>query len=337
MSDLGSDSGSDLGPVSAPDPAAETIAWDVHAHLVPFMPDRLGDIEGVTAVDGRLKIDGHVLGMADLFEPSRLVGWMGKNRIERALVSAPPPTYRPHLDAGAARLWSGYINDGLIGICAAFERTLQPMLHLPIQHPVLAAEIVAAGADASVNRFSLPAGASGDRVLSEPEFEPLWSALAACNAFVFIHPAKCCDGRLAAFYLENLLGNPFETTVAAAHLMFGGVLERFPGIRFCLAHGGGSLPVLAGRWQRGFDTGRPGIDTSRAPPDDLIRRFSVDCILHDEDAIEIAARKFGAENILFGSDWPFPMGLPEPHRQLGSLAPKLRQRVLTKNASAILD
>ncbi|HUT48797.1 MAG TPA: amidohydrolase family protein [Alphaproteobacteria bacterium] len=318
------------------DPAAEAIAWDVHAHLVPFMPERLGSIDEVSAVEGRLKIDGHLLGIGDLFEPSRLVDWMGENQIARALVSAPPPTYRPHLDAGAARQWSGYLNDGLIDICAAFKRTLQPMLHLPIRHPDLAAEIVGAGSDASVNRFSLPAGASGDRVLSDPEFEPLWSALAACNAFVFIHPATCCDGRLGTFYLENLVGNPYETTVAAAHLLFGGVLERFPAINFCLAHGGGALAMLAGRWQRGFDTARPGIDTTRAPPADLVRRFSVDCILHDAGAIAVAAQTVGESNVLFGSDWPFPMGLPEPHRQLASLAPKLRRGILSENASAIV-
>lgn len=320
---------------SATDPAAEKIAWDVHAHLVPFMPERLRALEGVSAVDGRLSIDDHELGISDLFEPSKLVDWMGENRIERALVSAPPPTYRPHLDASAAREWSSYINEGLIKICAAFKGTLQPMLHLPVAHPDLAAEIVAANAGASINRFSLPAGASGHRVLSDPEYEPLWSALADCSAFVFVHPGTCCDGRLKAFYLENLLGNPYETTVAAAHLMFGGVLERFPAITFCLAHGGGTLAALVGRWQRGFDTARPGIDGSRATPAELVRRFTVDCILHDTAAIELAAERFGESRVLFGSDWPFPMGLPDPQRQLNSLAPDLRQRILGKNAAAI--
>ena len=153
---------------------------------------------------------------------------------------------------------------------------------------------------------------------------------------MFIHPATCCDGRLTAYYLENLLGNPYETTVAAAHLMFGGVLERFPGITFCLAHGGGSLAMLVGRWQRGFDTDRPGIDTSHAPPEDLVRRFAVDCIVHDADALALAARTFGEKNVLFGSDWPFPMGLPDPHRQLATLPPGLRQRIFNGNAAAIV-
>ena len=114
------------------DLAAETIAWDVHAHLVPLMPERLESIDCVRAIDGKLEIDGHKIGISNLFEPSRLVDWMGENNVVRALVSAPPPTYRPELDADTARQWSEYLNDGLIGICAAFEGTLQPMLHLPI-------------------------------------------------------------------------------------------------------------------------------------------------------------------------------------------------------------
>ncbi|MDH3233803.1 MAG: amidohydrolase [Alphaproteobacteria bacterium] len=314
----------------------EPIAWDVHSHLVPIVPDRLASIDGVAAIDGKLEIDGHLLKVGELFEPTRLVDWMRANDVARALVSAPPPTYRLDLEEQPARQWTDYLNDGLTEICSAHEGVLEPMLHLPIRYPEVATEIVRAGEGASITHYSLPAGASGDLVLSDPAFDPLWSVLDARCAFVFIHPGQCCDGRLSAFYLENLLGNPYETTVAAAHILFGGVLERFPAIRFCLAHGGGTLPLLAGRWQRGFETSRPGIDTSRSMPAHLLQRFSVDCVMHSGAAIELATKVFGASNVLFGSDWPFPMGLTEPHSQLASIDTTLRRRILCDNARMLL-
>ena len=114
---------------------------------------------------------------------------------------------------------------------------------------------------------------------------------------------------------ENLVGNPYETAVAAAHLVLGGVCERFARIRFCLAHAGGALPMLAGRLQHGYATDRPGIDKTLAPPTEILRRFLVDCIAHDPKALELAAAVVGERHVLFGSDWPFPMGLPDPHAQ----------------------
>lgn len=316
-------------------PSGEAIAVDVHAHLVPVLPEELDAIDGVAAVGGKLEIDGHLVGLDALYRPERLAQWLDANAISRALVSAPPPTYRLHLDGHATRLWADYLNDGLIRICASDPDKLAPMLHLPVHHPDVALAIATEGAKASIDRFSVPAGPVGSIVFSDASLDPLWTALDAQRAFVFIHPGACCDGRLTAFYLENLLGNPYETAVAAAHLVFGGVLERFPGVAFCLAHGGGAVGILAGRWQRGFDTERPDVDRSKAPPAEMVKRFYVDCILHDPAAIRLAAAVFGREKLLFGSDWPFPMGLTSPHAQLALVDAEMRRLIFETNSRRV--
>jgi aminocarboxymuconate-semialdehyde decarboxylase len=113
--------------------------------------------------------------------------------------------------------------------------------------------------------------------------------------------------------------------------MFGGVCERFTQLRFCLAHGGGATAMLTARMQHGYDTGRQGILTGREAPRTALARFYADSIVHDNTALAFVANTFGEDGIVFGSDWPFPMGVMEPHRQIGSLPDPLRKKVFWDN------
>ncbi|WP_177142260.1 amidohydrolase family protein [Variovorax sp. YR266] len=130
----------------------------------------------------------------------------------------------------------------------------------------------------------------------------------AKGSFVFLHPGACFDPRLASFYLENLVGNPVETGVAASHLVMAGVPARYPSIRFCLAHAGGIFTSLVGRMQRDFETRRPGVSLDVELPLQAARRFNIDSIAPQPDALELAKTIFGANHVLYESDWPFPMG-----------------------------
>ena len=303
---------------------------DVHAHILPFAPERAAQLDGVRVADGkRLELDGHAVMPEVLYRPKALVEWMDRHGIDRALISVPPSAYRPQLDADSARAWTGYLNDGLEASAARHPGRLAAMWHLPLEHPEVALLEIGQRDGPHMAGFAIAAGGpAGSPFYSAVELEPIWRALDARAAFVFMHPGRCSDPRLKPYYLDNLLGNPHETAVAVTHLIFGGVLERHPGIRFCLAHCGGTVPAVAGRLQRGFATARPGIDTDRAPPAALLRRFLVDCIAHDPALIALAAEVFGPDRIVFGSDWPFPMGLPDPRAQLAALALELREAIL---------
>lgn len=314
---------------------AQRIALDVHAHLIPVGAP-LASVPGVSwdAASEKLVIDGHPIGIKALFHPEALIAWMDEQQVERAWISAPPPTYRPGLDAAEAGTWSQLLNDGLAAIAAAHPDRLAPLFHLPVAHPELAARIVRERATATEARFSMPTGEPG-LMLSDASHAPLWQALDDVSAFVFLHPGEGCDGRLDPFYLHNLLGNPSETAVAAGHLVFAGVLERHPRITICLAHAGGTVPAVAGRWQRGFATGRPGVDTKVEAPAKALRRFCVDCIAHDDTLLDLAATVFGEERIVFGSDWPFPMGVIKPHEQLAGLSENRRRAIFCDNPAKL--
>lgn len=290
------------------------IALDVHTHLAPINAARLAGLRGVAwnAQDEALTLDGLRVGMKDLFHPERLLAWMDRHRIARALVSIPPPLYRQGLAAKDALGWTRYVNEELLAITEASGGRLGALCYLPLEHPALLAGLLAAPGHDAFEGIALAAGGHPGIVYSDAMYDALWRWLDARQAFVFLHPGHCADPRLARFYLENLLGNPHETGLAAAHLVMAGVPARHPGIRFCLAHAGGSFPALCGRLQQGFLTRRPGVNLDEELPLQAARRFRADGIAHHPAALQLAREVLGADHVVFGSDWPFPMGISEP-------------------------
>jgi aminocarboxymuconate-semialdehyde decarboxylase len=287
------------------------IELDIHTHLAPINPSALAALNGVQwhAQDEVLVLDGHRLGVKDLFHVSRLLKRMDKHEVRRALVSIPPPLYRQNLSREDALAWARYVNEELLAIAAAHSDRLGAMFYIPLEFPSLFEDLQADFNNGDWEGVALAAGGHSNIVYSNPQYEPLWQWLDSKGVFAFMHPGKCEDTRLDPFYLNNLVGNPMETGVAAAHLVMAGVPSRYPDIRFCLAHAGGTFPTLVGRMQRGLVTSRPGINLEIEPPLQAAERFFVDCIAHHPGALELAKDVFGSSHILYGSDWPFPMGL----------------------------
>ncbi|CAM5187900.1 hypothetical protein CDEF62S_02647 [Castellaniella defragrans] len=313
------------------------IALDVHVHLVPVQPLSGEVCAGVSWREGRLVVDGKPLGVSGLFHPEQLLAWMDAQRIKVAWVSIPPPVYRQELPEAASREWHRRLDQGMRTVVEGYPGRLACLRHLPLEHPGLALEIATAALDEGQRRFSVAAGGHPEIVYSSALLEPLWKVLDASGAFLFLHPGHGCDARLDAFYLHNLLGNPYETAVAASHLVLSGVRERFPRIQFCLAHGGGLTAMVAGRLQRGLETHRPGMaDCPASGPAEGLKGIMVDCITHDPESLTLAAQVFGEHHVVFGSDWPFPMGILQPHEQLSGTSKDLLGRILSKNAVLLL-
>jgi aminocarboxymuconate-semialdehyde decarboxylase len=284
----------------------EPAGWDVHTHLLPAAL-LAGPELGVT--DGRLVVDGRpAVAVGRLPDPAGLVDWVDRQRLAGALVSLPPPVLRYQLAGVAAVDWAERANAALADATAADSR-LRPLATVPLTDPAAAATVAAAVlASGRFGGLAVGTLAGSPAGFADSALAPLWEVLDTRSAFVFLHPGHCPDQRLAPYYLGNLLGNPYETTLAVAQLLFGGVLERYRGITFCLAHGGGSTAAVAGRWQRGVDTARPGIPDGTGPIRPALRRLLVDDLVHDHDALRLLAATFGEDRVVPGSDWPFPMG-----------------------------
>jgi aminocarboxymuconate-semialdehyde decarboxylase len=177
------------------------------------------------------------------------------------------------------------------------------------------------------------------RNLDDPALEPFWSTAARLGAFIFIHPHGGAGAeRLGSYYLKNLVGLPFETTIAGASLVFGGVLERHPDLKICLSHGGGFLPYQAGRFRHGFDVRPEAKVALKGSPEASIARLHYDTILHAKPTLEFLIASAGADHVLLGSDYPFDMGNPDCVARIEALAipPADRDLILGGYADRLL-
>jgi aminocarboxymuconate-semialdehyde decarboxylase len=292
------------------------VRVDFHTHLAPFAHD---EVKGPPA----------------LLRPDGLLDHLRQNGLDRAVVSIPPPFFRQDLDAEAAVDWVRSVNDGVAKVAAEHEELL-PLAYLPLEHPELAiAEWKRLREEDGWVGYCASAGGRSVS-LADEKLAPLWRALDEDAALLLLHPGTSPDERLEEFYLHNLLGNPVETALAAAQLVFGDVLPTHPRLRVLLVHCGGCVPDLVPRWDHGVSTDRPGIRPLTEPPSTAVRRFFVDCLVHDPGAVDRAIEVFGEDKLVLGSDWPFPMGTPDPASLIAHRGDAFVDRAAVENARAAL-
>lgn len=183
---------------------------------------------------------------------------------------------------------------------------------LPLQHPSLAVEVLTrAVTDHGLIGVQIGTHAPGVE-LSSPALDPLWRRAEELGAIVFLHPLSCpMSDRLAPWYLSNLIGNPIEHAVALSHLIFSGVLDRFPRLQLLAAHGGGALPGIIGRADHGWHV-REDARGCAEPPSSYLRRIWFDSLVFEPDALTALVRTVGADRVVLGTDYPFDMGVDDP-------------------------
>jgi aminocarboxymuconate-semialdehyde decarboxylase len=212
------------------------------------------------------------------------------------------------------------VNDAMSAAHVAHPDRFVGLATLPLQEPKLAAdEVDRAARLRGIRGIYLGTNVNG-RELDDPAFLPVWERITALGLPAFLHPLNVIGAeRLAAYYLGNLLGNPFDTAVAASRLIFGGVLDRFPRLAVCLPHAGGALPYLIGRLDRGQNVRRE-LAHARRPPSAYLRRFTYDTISFSAAALRYLIDLVGADRVMIGSDYCFDMGYERPVEVVTRLA-----------------
>jgi aminocarboxymuconate-semialdehyde decarboxylase len=324
---------------------------DVHAHFFPEAFLAVVEREGAPSQGAVDRSDARgpavvVRGArtppleARYYDLDRRVRSMDKQGVQVQALSLTAPMVYWAQGELASRLARAF-NDACAEAHTAYPDRFIGCAMLPMQEPDSAlAELERAARLPGIRGVYMGTNVGG-RDLSDAAFFPVLERCQALRLPVLLHPLNVVGhARLQPFYLNNLLGNPYDTAIAAAHLIFGGVLDRLPRLEVCLPHAGGALPYLWGRLRRGQKVRPEARTAARKPVKAYLRRFTYDTISHDPAALRYLVSVVGADRVMLGSDFCFDMGYERPRdivldRAVG-LSRADQGRVLGQNAARLL-
>jgi aminocarboxymuconate-semialdehyde decarboxylase len=244
------------------------------------------------------------------FDIARRLRDMDAAGVDVHVLSATPQTYLYNREPALGLTLAAIQNDQMAKHIAAHPDRFMGIATLPMQDPKRAADELRR----AMSKLGLKGAMFGSNImgknLDDPSFEPLWATAEELGAFLFVHPNNVAGAdRLKSYYLQNLIGNPLDTTIAAACLYFGGVLDRHPKLKFVLAHGGGFTPYQAARWEHGWKVRPEPKKNISQQPKGIAKRFLYDTILHSDQTLEAMIGLVGADHVLLGSDYPYDMAM----------------------------
>jgi aminocarboxymuconate-semialdehyde decarboxylase len=320
---------------------------DTHAHWYPQewidLMDKDGGREGAkierNAAGYKFVGGGLVNAFTDEFISLdlRLEGMKRQGVDMNALSLTTPMVYFASPAFGLAL--SQVYNDAASAAHLKYPDKFVGLAQVPMQDPVLALkELERAAKLPGMRGLYLATNIAG----AELDDKRYWDIYARCEELgwgIYLHPVyTIASERMTRFYLKNLCGNPYDTGIAAACLIFGGVMDRFPRLEVNLPHAGGTMPGLIGRWDHGTKV-RAELRHMKQLPSAYLRRFTYDCIGHDDTINLNLVRLVGADRVLLGSDYCFDMGLDQPVQTVERLVdvPEAdRDLILGKTAARLL-
>jgi len=229
-------------------------------------------------------------------------------------------------------------NDALAAIGQRLSERFMPLASVPLQDPPAAARELERVAKLGLRGVEIPPRIY-EQGLDESQFEAFWAAAESLQMVVCIHPFEAAPkGMLARYGLGVLAGNLFDTGLAAAVLIYGGVLERHPNLRIVLYHAGGALPSMLGRLDMGFER----IPECRAaiprPPSSYVYQFCFDTVAFNPAMLRYLAETYGADRLVIGTDYPLPAGIMHPVAEVKALglSAETESAILSGNARRLL-
>ena len=321
---------------------------DIHTHILPRDLPNLREKYGY---GGFIRLDHDGCGCAkmmrdetffrevepNLWDGDERVADCDRSRVDVQVLSTVPVMFsywaKPEHTHDLAKI----LNDDLAQVVARHPKRFVGLATLPMNAPERAVqELERAVTELGMIGAQIATHINGQN-LDDPQFTPIWEAAASLGAAIFVHPWDMMGmDQMPRYWLPWLVAMPAETSRAICSLAMGGVFERFPGVRFAFAHGGGSFPGTVGRVRHGFRM-RPDlcqVETTTNPAD-LLNHVFLDSLVHDRAALMFLVELFGAERVMLGTDYPFPLGELEPGRLIETtrgLTPDQKERMLSGTA-----
>jgi aminocarboxymuconate-semialdehyde decarboxylase len=296
---------------------------DIHSHYIS--PEVLGEIKRVGERCGTPAEDRSGVGLfihtperpygpirEAFFDLDRRLDYMSRNGIDSQLLIAPPFSFYYWSQAPEAYALMRLENDG---IAQAARHASGRFLGFGT---VMLQDVAESVRECErIKKLGLLGVEIGSNVAGEgldgPRFADFFAALQSLDLALLIHPHNVAgQERMGDYHLRNLLGFPLDTTLAAAQLIFGGVLDRFPDLRICLGQAGGFLPYIIGRLDAGFRARPECRRHIQTEPGKYLGGFYFDSIIHSKTASEFLIGVAGPQRVMFGTDFPFDMGASSP-------------------------
>jgi aminocarboxymuconate-semialdehyde decarboxylase len=325
---------------------------DLHAHLltpsveqlVADCPQKKGEPELMLRTQGAASVAHNVQTMlpaafrkmTSLDERLRDMDAMG---VDVQALSPSPNQYYYWADPDLAREIARVQNEHIAETCARHSDRFVGLGAVALQYPDLSVEQLTHAVKTLGLRGVEISTAVNGLDLADAKFDKFWAKADELGCVVLIHPLGTSLGeRVNRFYLTNIIGQPLETTIALSNLIFGGVLDRHPGVKIVAAHGGGYLPAYIGRSDHGYKV-RPEAGAIRKKPGEYLKQIYFDSLVYSPEQLRALIAQVGATQIVIGTDYAFDMGDYDIHELIESLAgigEEERAMMLGKNAQRIL-
>ena len=265
---------------------------------------------------------------------------MDAMQVDIQVLSPSPSQYYYWADYDLARDLVSVQNENIAELCAQHPERFFGLGNVALQHPDLAAEQLEHAVKKLGMRGVEVSTFIGGKELADEAFVKFWAKAEELQCILFIHPWGTSLGeRVNQHYLANTIGQPIETTLALSHLIFGGTLDRYPGVKICAAHGGGYLPSYLGRSEHAFKNRADASKMLRSPAD-YLKQMYFDTLLYTPEALRHLIAEVGISQVVVGTDYPFDMGDYDPVglvHSIPGLTDSERRAILGGNALRLLQ
>ena len=298
---------------------------DVHAHYIPVdsvdlmstgrVPVALHTDDGVS---GCIGLNGMRVGatLDALSDVEAMLAAMDAAGVDVRVLSPPPFTYRYWADAAETLGLHRRLNEATADVVAQHPDRFIGLATVPLQAP----DIAVAELDRALGELGLAGMTAGTNVaggnLSDDGPSTVLAALAGHGAPLLVHPDFVPNERIAGHYLVNLLGMPHESAITLANLVLSGRLAELATLRVCFVHGGGTLPYLIGRLDKGWEVRPETRSATTTPPSEGLERVWFDSLTHSPLALRYLIDLVGRDHVVVGSDSPFDVEEAQPLRRL---------------------
>lgn len=244
--------------------------------------------------------------MPKLRELESREAWLSENNIDLQISGGWLDSFAYGVPGDEGAAWSRFMNEHLLEQMRG-KAYMEPLATVPLQDGKLAADVLREAMAAGFSGAMIgtqPKGLSGN--LDDPDLDPFWEAASETGAAIYLHPMfGCGDDRLLDYDMINAVGRGVDTTTAIARMIYAGHFTKYNGMKMVLSHGGGALPYVLGRMNRNYLMHK---DDGYADPIEQMQKLYYDTVLFDPRTLRFLVELFGAEKVMLGSDYPFPIG-----------------------------